>query len=349
MPRVIRRLAGVVLPVAVILALLVGEAGAEAPGGPRLAYLSASDARSEILSVDPSGGEPALIAGGGERVRPLPLPFGSISWSPDGSLLAFDGLSGGRGESRIDLYVVAADGTGVRRILGTRDAVFPFFSSDGHEVAFTRIGRTRDSGASRGGRSRPRYSTWLADLATGAVTKLPTKGSDLASSFSPDGMALAVSRGHRGGGADIVTIDLASGRGTLLARNAGEPVYSPNGSRIAFLRGPVHTFHDRRGSTTETLTDIYAMSADGSGVARITRTPRLIELGPSWDPSGQRLAYTQIQAGPSEARALGIGDSIMEINLDGSCRTRIVSVPRTILLSPAWQPGSGREAGPIAC
>lgn len=181
------------------------------------------------------------------------------------------------------------------------------------------------------------------------MTKLPTKASDLASSFSPDGRTLAVSRGHKGGGADIVAIDLVSGHSSVLARSAGEPVYSPDDSRIAFLRGPVRTFRDRGGSTTETLTDIYTMNADGSGVARVTRTPRLIEVGLTWDPSGQRLAYAQMQAGPGEASFLGIGDSIMEINLDGSCRTRVAFHPGTILLSPAWQPGAGREAGLITC
>ena len=39
----------------------------------------------------------------------------------------------------------------------------------------------------------------------------------------------------------------------------------------------------------------------------------------------------------------------MEINADGSCPTRILSVPGVAFLSPAWQPGPGREADPISC
>jgi Tol biopolymer transport system component len=344
---VIRRLAEVVLAGCVLLTLLAGAALGEAPAGPRLAFLSAPVRRSEVLSVDPSGGKPLTIAGGSEAVRPLPLPFSAIGWSPDGSLLAFSGFSGSQKEPRFDLYVVAADGSGLRRIPATRNALYPLFSPDGHSLAFTRIARSHRLGKAR--RPRVLFSSWLVHLDTGAVTRLPTKASDLPSSFSPDGASLAVSRASGGPVADAVTIDLATGRSSLLIRNAAEPVYSPDGSRIAFLRGPQRTFHGKGGSTKEILTDIYTMNVHGSAVTRVTRTPQRIEIGSAWDPSGQRLAYTQLQAGADEGDFLGFGDSLMEINPDGSCPTRVASDPKTILLSPVWQPGPGREAGPIPC
>jgi len=165
------------------MALLADTAFGEASSGPRLAFLSAPSRRSEVLSVDPSGGEPLTIAGGGEVVRPLPLPYSTISWSPDGSLLAFSGFSGSQKRHRLDLYVVGADGSGVRQIPGTRDALYPLFSPDGRGVAFTRIDRSSLFGSGKRGQPKPRYSTWQADLAAGTVTKLPTKVSDLASSF----------------------------------------------------------------------------------------------------------------------------------------------------------------------
>jgi Tol biopolymer transport system component len=346
---VIRRLAVVVLLVCACSALCVGIASAEVPTGPRLAFLSASGHRSEVLSVNPSGEAIFSIAGGSEAVRPLPLPFSAISWSPDGGQLAFSGFSGSQKEPRFDLYVVGADGSGVRRIPGTRNALYPLFSPDGHGLTFTRIARNHRSAPGKARRSRVRFLSWLVDLDTGAVTRLPTKASDLPSSFSPDGASLAVSRVTGAPVADAVAIDVATGRSSLLARNAAEPVYSPDGSRIAFLRGPQRTFPGKGGSTTEVLTDIYTMSADGSVVTRVTQTPRQIEVGPAWDPSGQRLAYARLQAGADEGDFLGFGDSVMEINPDGSCRTRLASDPKTTLLSPVWQPGPGREAGPIAC
>jgi Tol biopolymer transport system component len=346
---VIRRLVGLVLVVCALLALLADAALCEAPAGPRLAFLSSRVRRSEVLSVDPSGGESLTIAGGSEAVRPLPLPFSAIGWSPDGSLLAFSGFSGSQKEPRFDLYVVGADGSGLRRIPGTRNALYPLFSPDGHGLVFTRIARSNRSARETARRPRVRFSSWLANLDTGAVTRLPAKASDVASSFSPDGSTLAVSRAGKGPVADAVAIDLTTGRSSVLARNAAGPVYSPDGSRIAFLRGPERTFHDRHGSTTEVLTDIYTMNVDGSAVTRVTRTPQQIEIDPAWDPSGQRLAYAQLQSGGDEGDFLGFGDSLMEINPDGSCPTRVASDPKTILLSPNWQPGPGREAGPISC
>lgn len=40
---------------------------------------------------------------------------------------------------------------------------------------------------------------------------------------------------------------------------------------------------------------------------------------------------------------------LMEINADGSCQTKVISMAGTYLLAPAWQPGPGREAGRIEC
>jgi hypothetical protein len=39
----------------------------------------------------------------------------------------------------------------------------------------------------------------------------------------------------------------------------------------------------------------------------------------------------------------------MQINADGTCPTKLLSSPRAKFFAPAWQPGSGREAGRIAC
>jgi hypothetical protein len=39
----------------------------------------------------------------------------------------------------------------------------------------------------------------------------------------------------------------------------------------------------------------------------------------------------------------------MAINADGTCLTRIFTDPAMTLSGTAWQPGVGREAGPISC
>jgi Tol biopolymer transport system component len=136
---------------------------------------------------------------------------------------------------------------------------------------------------------------------------------------------------------------------TVLARNASVPVYSPDGTRLALVTVGKGRSIERGGERlTFSPTELAVAAADGSGLTRLTRT-RNIELSPSWDPSGQRIAYTLIAAALGEDALLGAGDSIMEINADGSCRTKVLSVPKVSLFGATWQPGPGREAGPISC
>jgi hypothetical protein len=76
--------------------------------------------------------------------------------------------------------------------------------------------------------------------------------------------------------------------------------------------------------------------------------PARAELFPDWDPSGSRIAYLELSL-RSESGAYWLGDTIAQINPDGECRTEVLSSPRIAYFGPAWQPGPGREAGPISC
>jgi len=91
------------------------------------------------------------------------------------------------------------------------------------------------------------------------------------------------------------------------------------------------------------------IGADGTGARRITRTPRHHEFFPSWDPSGERLAYIRFSAARTEAAGFGLGDALMQINADGSCQTKVISGRHTAFYVPTWQPGRGRHAGRIEC
>jgi hypothetical protein len=67
---------------------------------------------------------------------------------------------------------------------------------------------------------------------------------------------------------------------------------------------------------------------------------------PSWDPSGERLAFTLSRIddwGPEN------GNKVMTINADGTCLTRVFIDPEMTVYGTAWQPGPGREAGRIGC
>ena len=100
--------------------------------------------------------------------------------------------------------------------------------------------------------------------------------------------------------------------------------------------------------------DLYVMSADGSSNKVVAPTPSLAETHPSWDPSGQRIAFNSyhLSKNPFEEffnELLPIGNSIMEVNADGSCKQKILSLKNGALHGPAWRPGQGRGAGRIEC
>jgi Tol biopolymer transport system component len=178
---------------------------------------------------------------------------------------------------------------------------------------------------------------------------------DLPSSFSPDGSVLGLThRDTTRDRADAVALRL-DGRGSLvLARDAGWPRYSPDGSRIAYLgiRRVGDTSCCERGDGFSV--DLYMMNADRSSRLRLTGTPAVAERPASWDPSGQRLVYTTKSA-PTERASGDLEAAVMQINADGTCRSRISAPapraggPQVSFQDPSWQPGLGREAGRIAC
>ncbi len=113
------------------------------------------------------------------------------------------------------------------------------------------------------------------------------------------------------------------------------------------MRGPKESRESKDGLTTAQVTDLYTAALDGSDVRRLTSTPNAVELAPSWDATGQRFAFTRLHPFGGEA-AFFLDGEIGEINADGTCPETLIS-RGGLLLGGAWQPGPGREAGPIAC
>jgi len=334
------------------VALFVGSASAEVPAGPRLIFMEMGDGGFKMISSDPSGGDQRVMVGGNVTRRLLPFPFSRPSWSGDGASVAFAGLEPSGKQGRLDLYTAAADGSEITKLPGTRNGLSPVLSPDGRTLAFARE-REREARRPRRGEVTVFHSTsvWLLDLDHGTVSQLtPWRNErfDLPSSFSPDGSTLAISRDQRHH-PSAVAVRLDGSGETVLARNAIDPVYSPDGTRLAMTTiGTPRTIGRKGESLTFAPTELAVAAADGSGLTELTQT-RNLELAPSWDPSGQRIAYTLLSPILGEAFFLGAGDSIMEINSDGNCKTKVLSVREVTLYGAIWQPGPGREAGAISC
>jgi len=352
------RVIGRALGAGALAALLaVGVATAAAPEGPRLAVIrfTATPHRFgiELASVGQSGGHLLRLAGGGRRSRPWPFYFSPPSWSPDGDLITFSGIVGAHNgdnhELRLKLFIVRADGSGLHAIRGARGASRPVFSPDGHTIAFTRSIERDEPTVVGGKRWKHGFngaSIWTVDLLTGAQRQLTPWRDGLeyvSSSFSPDGSTLLATHEDRLllNESEPVALRLDGGGSRRLLEDGSSPVYSPDGSEIALIR---RTADD--GESGSESSDLYVMNADGTDVRRLTRTPQLYEDSPSWDPSGERLAFDRL-------RAVGEGiageTAFMEINADGTCATRVTSARRWGFVDPTWQPGPGRGAGRIAC
>lgn len=364
MPRVKRR-GSIVGAVACIAAVAIaGSAAAVPPDGPRLAFIrfGGKPVTSEVRSVDAAGRDTVMLAGGRPDGTPLPFPSSPLSWSADGSTVAYAGVtphggSYGRGASH-DVFLVGADGGDTVRVPNTRGAEFPLLSPDGQSVAFLKVrGLERPLGTGGGVRLKDAESSvWLARLdGAGARRLTPWRRGRplLVTAFSPDGSLLLGSRAAAHDKAELFTLSVSDGRRTALGLEGADPVFSPDGSRIAFLRvREVPHRHNSVGgrahASLRIAADLYLANADGSAPVRLTHSGSIDEF-PSWDPSASRLSFVRLARPLIDTALIGLGDRLMEINADGSCLTNVLSQPGVAYLGPAWQPGPGREAGPIVC
>jgi Tol biopolymer transport system component len=318
------------------------------PEGPRLAVVKfgVQPPRLDLLTVDATGALPQRVVGKGGGRGLFPQLFVPPAWSPDGSSLAFTGWVGSifDDEPALKIFVVNADGSDARAIPHTEVGLNPVFAPGGQSIAFARL------------RDEDEISTWMVDL-DGTNRRQITpwkKGLEVSpSSFSPDGTILAVSRdraGHRN--PQAVAIRLDGSGSTVLANHASEPVYSPDGSQIAFVRTHFNAGgKDRRNRSIFNLrinNDLVVAGAAGGQPHRLTRTPGRIEIWPSWDPSGERLSFARFR-GKTVFDLIALGNSIFGINADGTCATRILATRDAAYYGAAWRPGPGREAGRIDC
>ena len=123
---------------------------------------------------------------------------------------------------------------------------------------------------------------------------------------------------------DIHVVSVSgSGRAQLTTDAAADadPVWSPDGARIAFR------------SSRDGNDEIYVMRGDGSAPTRLTTNPAPDRF-PAWSPDGSRLAFVSERDGNAE---------IYVMNADGSNAVRVTNhgAPDE---SPAWSPDGTRIA-----
>lgn len=352
-----------------LLCVFVGTVAAALPPGPRLAVVALRDPEwTQLFTVDPQGGaRQSLYSLSAAKAPTAVYPWSPPAWSPDGSRIAFTTLDEEPpdfGSTGTSLATISAEGGALKPIPGTTNGFQPVFSPDGRTLAFAK--QSEEEVRDHAGRSHDSVSVsiWLADLQTGKTRPLITAGRGdlyIPASFSPDGSRLAISRKIDGGQSEAVVYGLDGRQISILASNAYEPIYSPDGKSIALLRGPRkdvtrHFPPSGRLHLSARMTDIFVMPASGGPLRRVTDTPRGAEETPRWDPSGLLLAYTEWRpfdygkesAFVQESVGFGFGKAVQVINADGTCPMTILSGLDSIYSAAVWQPGA-RAASPISC
>jgi TolB protein len=252
----------------------------------------------DLVATDVDGGNARVLLS--ERTILL-----APAWRPDGKEILVTSYRTGRPQ----LWAFRLADRSFRPVGGRANSMGGVYSPDGSRIAFTVT-----QGAST--------DIWVMGAdGTGARQLTHAAAIDVSPSWSPDGKRIAFTS-DRAGTPQLYVMN-ADGSGARRITFQGNynqtPAWSPRGDLIAF------TARDER-----KVFDVFVVSPEGGGVARITQDQGRTNEEPSWAPNGRMLVFRSDRSGPGQ---LVISDP------KGDHQTIVAGGGRTGDLSgPAWGP-----------
>jgi Tol biopolymer transport system component len=202
---------------------------------------------------------------------------------------------------RLELYVINADGTGLRQltIADDTDKLFPRWSPNGLQIVFLRAEGVRNA------------ISLVASDGSGEIQDLTRSPWEIYQpTFTPDGRQILFGSQEGGLVSAIWVMNLNGSnkrRLTAAAIEAGGPDVSPDGTRVAFYNH----------QNTPRPSQIFVMSVNGTGVKQLTPDDLAYAAFASYSPDGTKIAF---QGGDSAEST-----DVFIMDADGSHITKIAA------------------------
>jgi len=250
-------------------------------------------------------------------------------WSPDGSKIAVALWPSNSNDWQI--HVMNKDGSGLTRLRTNSSSQYsPAWSPDGGRIAFV-------------SQSGSQMAQILVMDADGSAVTMLTNDRALHSydpSWSPDGSKIAFAKGPNGQGDRSIYLMNADGTNvvTLTGPNPictggfnqglpewgdDNPQWSPDGSRIVFVRNENCDQPNSDPLFPQGPADVLLMDPDGSNMVNLTSSHGSgYETWPRWSPDGSRIMFSDTYG-------------LFVMNADGSGR---ITLPATSWSVVDWGP-----------
>lgn len=260
------------------------------PDGRHLLFHSDRAGKRAIWIAEGTGSNPRILFGGGA----LGVDPSTPVWSPDGRHIAFAMRPAGAKEEESEIYVMAADGSGVTRLThAAGDDSHPHWSSDGRRIFFNSERATPDPKLNWGSRWHDIYS--MASDGSGVRRHTDCRTVCTYPVPSPDGRFIVHrkiidSPGLTWGLEPIarnseVFVTAIDGPSSVNISNNGAfdgwPAWSPNGRWVVFASN-----RDKVANTGQ----IYAVRPDGSDLRRLT-LDSMSRAQPTFSSDGKSILF----------------------------------------------------------